>query len=117
MNFKHWLESWEDTSWAGKQGKVTIQQVINFLGDKTVELNSKQLHSQLPPLDLETGRVEMADLSHPIIVVKKNGKFMYVLDGNHRLQKALDLKIPTIKAKILDLDDPNIPNEWLNLFG
>jgi hypothetical protein len=117
LKFKHWLETWQDTSWAAEQGEVTIQQIIDYLGDKTVNLDVKQLQSQLPPLDLEAERIKEADLTHPIIVIKKNGRFSYILDGNHRLQKAINLKKPTIEAKILDLDDPNIPSEWHDLFN
>jgi hypothetical protein len=110
-------EAWQDTSWAGPQGNVTIKQLLDYLGNKTVDLGVEQLQSQLPSLDLEAERIKTADLNYPIIVVKKNGKFMYVLDGNHRLQKAINLKQPTIKAIILDLDNPNLPSEWYDLFS
>jgi hypothetical protein len=45
-------------------------------------------------------------LDYPIIVVKSGGQYKYVLDGNHRLQKAIDEGVETIKAKVLDLSDP-----------
>ena len=51
-------------------------------------------------------RVMKADLSYPIIVVKnKAGKIFAMLDGTHRLEKALNLGLDKIKTKILDKED------------
>ena len=51
-------------------------------------------------------RVMKADLSYPIIVVKnKAGKIFAILDGTHRLEKALNLGLDKIKTKILDKED------------
>ena len=58
-----------------------------------------------------------ASLEYPIIVVKSDGQYRYVLDGNHRLQKAIDEEIESIKAKILDLDNPETPEKFKRMFG
>ena len=51
-------------------------------------------------------RVMKADLSYPIIVVKnKAGKIFAMLDGTHRLEKALNLGLDKIKTKILNKED------------
>jgi len=51
-------------------------------------------------------RVSKANLEYPIIVVKnETGKIFAVLDGTHRLEKALNLKLDKIKTKILDKED------------
>lgn len=51
-------------------------------------------------------RVNNADLSYPIIVVKnENGKIFAMLDGTHRLEKALKLGLDKIKTKILNKQD------------
>lgn len=51
-------------------------------------------------------RVNNADLSYPIIVVKnENGKIFAMLDGTHRLEKALNLGLDKIKTKILNKHD------------
>jgi len=51
-------------------------------------------------------RVNKADLSYPIIVAKnENGKIFAMLDGTHRLEKALSLGLDSIKVKILNKED------------
>jgi len=75
------------------------------------------LSQQLPPLPTRGAkRVRDANLEFPIIVVKKDNQFQYVLDGNHRLQQAIDNKVETIKAKILNLDNPETPENFKRLF-
>lgn len=61
-------------------------------------------------------RVEVASLDYPIIVVKRDDILEYVLDGNHRLQNAKNKKKEFIKVSILDLDDPQTPESFKNLF-
>ena len=117
MNFKLWLE-WEDTDWTDGGDTVTIKQIIDYLQDKPiVNLDPQQLISQLPPLpDLETERISGADLNYPIIIVSRGNEPLYVLDGNHRLKKAVDTQQP-IKSQMLDIDDPNLPPQWRELFS
>ena len=51
-------------------------------------------------------RVMKADLSYPIIAVKnEKGKIFAMLDGTHRLEKALNLGLDKIKTKILNKED------------
>ena len=110
-------EDWRDTSWENDDEKVTIGDVVDYLGDKTLDINVLKLSQQLPPLPTRGAeRVAAASLEYPIIVVKKGGQYRYVLDGNHRLQKAIDNKIESIKAKILDLDNPKTPEAFKRMF-
>ena len=57
-----------------------------------------------PNLDPE--RVKKASLEYPLVVVVKDGKYQYILDGNHRLRKALD-EDANVKVKEFDLDEYN----------
>ena len=115
---KYITEDWRDTSWENDDEKVTIGDVIDYLGDKTVDINVLELSQQLPPLPIRGAeRVAAASLEYPIIVVKRDGQYQYVLDGNHRLQKAIDNKVESIKAKILDLDNPETPERFKRMFG
>ena len=115
---KYITEDWRDTSWRNDDEKVTIGDVIDYLGDKTVDINVLELSQQLPPLPTQGAeRVAAANLEYPIIVVKSGGQYRYVLDGNHRLQKSIDNKVATIKAKILDLDNPETPEKFKRMFG
>ena len=50
-------------------------------------------------------RVSKANLEYPIIVVKNEaGKIFAMLDGTHRLEKALNLKLDKIKTKNSSVD-------------
>ena len=111
-------KSWRDASWETDEEKVTLGEIDDFLGNKTVDLNVLDLSNQIPPLPTRgEERVAAASLEFPIIVVRKGGDFKYVLDGNHRLQKAINQKVETIKAKILDLDSPDTPKIFKRMFG
>jgi hypothetical protein len=117
-------EDWRDTSWKTDDGTVTIGDVVDYLGDSMVELDTTEVRNQvlksrgkdrLPTRGQD--RIDAANLDFPIIVLRSGGQFRSVLDGNHRLQKAADLNIEKIKAKILDLDDPKTPELFKNIFG
>ena len=111
-------EDWRDTSWKTDDDKVTIGEVIDYLGDETVDINVLELSQQLPSLPTRGAkRVAAASLEYPIIVVKSDGQYRYVLDGNHRLQRAIDEEVESIKAKILDLDNPETPEVFKRTFG
>jgi len=119
------LENWRDTYWKTDYGKVTIGEIIDDLGDKTVDINVGELIEQLPTLPVGGGKIDealnrmaAASLDYPIIIVKNAEKYQYVLDGNHRLGKAYVYggKDSTIKAKILDLDDSETPEKYKRMF-
>jgi hypothetical protein len=111
-------EDWRDTSWENDDEKVTIGDVVDYLGDETVDINVLELSQQLPPLPTRGAeRVTTANLEYPIIVVKSGGQYRSVLDGNHRLQRAIDEEVESIKAKILDLDNPETPEAFKRMFG
>ena len=126
-NWREYItEDWRDTSWETDDGKVTIGQIVDYLGDETVDINVGELIEQLPTLPVGGGdidealnRMAAASLVYPIIIVKSAEKYQYVLDGNHRLGKAYvcEGKDSTIKAKILDLDNPETPEMFKRMFG
>ena len=114
--FENWrkfiTEDWRDTSWKDDGEIVTIGEVNDYLREVTpVDINVLELSQQLPRSLTTTnqGRIDSANFDYPIIVVKSGGQYQTVLDGNHRLQKAIDQRprVENIKAKILDLDDEN----------
>jgi hypothetical protein len=119
-NWREYItEDWRDTSWETDDDKVTIGDVVDYLGDETVDINVLELSQQLPPLPTRGAeRVAAANLEYPIIVVKRDGQYQYVLDGNHRLQKAIDEEIESIKAKILDVSaEAETPERFKKMFG
>ena len=114
-------EGWGDTSWVTDTEKITIQDVLNYLSnhkvyDIPVQYIVDTLGNSFTRVQTEPERILKADLSYPIVIVKKNGKLSYVLDGNHRMTKAIDMGEDTIKTKVLDLDDPNVPPVFKELF-
>ena len=110
-------EDWRDTAWADDDHKVTIGEVDDYLGDKVINMPVQDLKKIVPKLDLEPHRIAKADLRFPIIVIKRGGEYRYVLDGNHRLGRAAEEGHETIKARILDLGAPDIPEHWRSLLG
>ena len=98
--------------------EVTLGQVIDYLeNDDAIDINVMALSLKVGALPTRSAeRISAASLNYPIIVVKKGDQYKFVLDGNHRLQKAIDQKVESIKAKILDLDNPETPEVFLKLF-
>ena len=95
-------KNWEQTYWEDEEGsRTTIQEVIEALRDEPVISLEVASLTHLRRTTTEPDRKEKADLSFPIIVVAKDGKFQSILDGNHRLQKAIDKDETYISAKIL----------------
>jgi len=96
-----------DTYWKDGDLKVTIKEVLKYLDDNDVpvkDISTDRLKSILIADDRDDKRVQAADLKYPvIIVVGMNGKYKSILDGNHRVDKAIRNDIPTVKARELDL--------------
>ena len=126
-NWREYLaEDWRDTSWETDEDKVTLGEIDDFLGDETIDINVLELSRQIPALPTRgKERVAAASLEFPIIVIKKDGQFKHVLDGNHRLQKAINSHedpsintVETIKAKILDVSaEAETPERFKKMFG
>ena len=76
---KYITEDWRDTSWETDDEKVTIGDVVDYLGDETVDINVLELSQQLPPLPTRGAeRVAAASLEYPVIVVKSGGQYKFV---------------------------------------
>ena len=129
-------ESWTDTSWTMGDEKIMITDLVKQL-PPMIDVDVVKLISQLPN-KLPTRGQERVDRARfgeynldgtythfPVIIVVKDNRPMYVLDGNHRLQKAFDminrgdLSRSFIKAQILDVSENNtdIPQVYKQLFG
>ena len=62
----------------------------------------------------DDSRIDAADITFPIIVSTRNGKPFKILDGQHRVVKAMKINEP-IQVQYLDLD--NAPEEYQTMFG
>ena len=107
------------TSWEDGDLKVTIKEVLEYLDDNDVpvkDVSTDKLKSILIADDRDEKRVQAADLKYPVVVVvDKNGKYKSILDGNHRVDKAISNDIPTVKTRELDLR--TAPKDYKKLFN
>jgi hypothetical protein len=131
-----WVETfWQDTTKDKKIITVSISDILKFSKHVAVQellvKNIKHLSLHKAKTDRSTlERVQKADLNYPIIVLNKTKDKIFlqkkkfndilpstpitILDGHHRLQKAINNKILTIKAKVIYLAD--MPKDWQWLF-
>ncbi len=117
MLFLEGLDNYKKTSWTkkidGKDVTITIDQVEKHLKDEeAIDIPNSKLKALRVPTDPD--RVKKAKLDYPIIVAKSGKKFTMLLDGNHRVQKAIGSKRKKIKAKVLQLDDA--PKNYKEMF-
>jgi hypothetical protein len=108
-------QNYQTTSWAddidGVQTTITIQEVEDYLEKMKVPITEIKVEEIInlcahrDKTDKETlERSERASLDYPIIVSRNlQGKFNMILDGMHRVLKARNHNLTTIKARILDL--------------
>ena len=91
--------------------KFRVSDIIELAKDKPVEeVDPKSINydfngRQEDPTETKQ-RVMNADLSYPIVVVQnEEGKIFAMLDGTHRLEKALILGLDKIQIKIMDKEE------------
>lgn len=117
--------NYRSTSWTmdidGRSETITIHDVEDHLKDVDIteipvsEIADLSIHKDKK--DKATlDRVQRAILDYPIIIVKKqDGSWGMILDGHHRLQKAINNNIETIKAKVLDIE--TAPDLYKKMFN
>jgi ABC-type phosphonate transport system ATPase subunit len=93
---------WQKTYWEDEKGnRTTIQDVLLELQDEPIVSLEVSVLARLSDVIIEQHRKESADLSFPIIVVEKDGEFQSILDGHHRLRRAVDENKTYILAKVI----------------
>ena len=98
-----------DTAWEDEEGnKVTLQDILDMTKNvpqkdyPTEKLAKVVLNWDDNPEEVE--RIDQVEISkqYPILImVDEAGKIQWILDGNHRAQKALRSKAETIPAKLI----------------
>ena len=120
-------KNFDETSWTkkinGKDVTISISDVIKYLDDNNVgvieipvdEIKEKCIHRD--KRDKETiNRSEKSNLLYPILICKlKNGKWGMIIDGHHRLLKAINNGVEYIKARVIDLS--TAPYEYTSMFS
>jgi hypothetical protein len=102
-------EGGADTSWTGIDNEtITLQDILELTKDikiqnfPTKELASIVLNWDNNPEEIERiSQVEVSSQYPILIMVDEQGKIQWILDGNHRAQKALSAKAETIPAKLI----------------
>lgn len=117
--WKDLKEDWEDTSWTGEEGqKVTLKQLLDVIKDyPIIQAPIEKVEKVIIKKDtggIESDRLNAADVKHPIIiVVDDNNNYKYILDGNHRANKAIDTGLKSIPAKLVNIS--KLPQEFQNV--
>jgi hypothetical protein len=114
-------EGLEDTSWTSADGrKLTLQQLLDVVKDyPVVQAPIEKIEKIIIRKDsggIESDRLSAADVKYPIIiVVDDSNNYKYILDGNHRANKAIDAGLKSIPAKLLNIKD--LPKEFQGILG
>ena len=114
-------EGLRDTSWQNDEGdKVTLMDLLNATKDIPVKkISVNKIKSKLLTWDDdedEVKKIESADLQYPILIfVNDEGKFISIIDGHHRAQKAVRHKLKTIKAKLIPIN--SLPKDMRKVFS
>ena len=112
-------EDYRKTAWEDDDGEITLGDVLDYIGDNVRNISvsdlQNKLRAQLDRVTKDEDRIMKAELQYPIILVQEDGEFSYILDGNHRLAKAILTGEEYIKAKVLYLDDKNTPEDFKRL--
>jgi len=113
-------ENWEDTSWANDGEEVTLKDLLNIIKNypivKAPIEKVKKIVIKKDSGGIESNRLNIADFKYPIIIiVDDSGNYQYILDGNHRANKAIDNNLKFIPAKLVNIK--NLPQEFQNVLA
>ena len=109
-----WITIYEDfenhhldqTFWEVTRGdqtlRVTLGDVLDTL-DGGYQIDPRDIEHLLIRAKRDPKRISRADLSYPIILLKRGGEIISILDGHHRVVKALEGG-EKIRCRVLDLD-------------
>jgi len=110
-----------DTKWQSEDGSVTItlQQLLDDI--KTVPVKKIEIEKLKKRLlnwsddPKEWDKVKSVDMTYPPIILMDGNEVDMIIDGNHRVQKAIQLGYDTIDAKLISLN--NLPDEYKQVFS
>jgi hypothetical protein len=114
-------EGLHDTSWENDKGyKITLVDLL----DATENIPVKNISvEKLKPKLLswngnkkEIAKIEKANLKYPILIfVDDKNRFVSLIDGHHRAQKAVKQKLKSIKAKLIPIN--SLPKNIKKVFS
>ena len=108
-------ETFWETENDGETIRLTLDDVLDYL-DNGVEMDPKEVEHLLIDSERDPSRVEASDLKYPVILLYSDGEIKSILDGQHRVVKALQ-NDEMIRVRILDLDTaPEKFNKIFNIY-
>ena len=102
-----------DTHWQDGDINITLSDVLK-LASEPVNTDPSQFKNLLINVSRDETRIDNADLRYPIVVTRRAGKATKILDGQHRIVKAIKTNQP-ISVRYLDLD--TAPEEYRQMFS
>jgi len=117
-NFEQPEGTGKESSWErevdGKVIKITLNDVLDYL-DNGIEMDPHEIEHLLIDVERDPKRIEATDLEYPVILLSSSGEIKSILDGEHRIVKALE-NDEMVRVRILDLDlAPEKFNKILNI--
>jgi len=117
-NFEQPEGTGKESSWKrevdGKVIKITLNDVLDYL-DNGIEMDPHEIEHLLIDVERDPKRIEATDLEYPVILLSSGGEIKSILDGQHRIVKALE-NDEMVRVRILDLDTaPEKFNKILNI--
>jgi hypothetical protein len=119
--------NYQETSWTiekgGREITIGINDIQKYLDNNNISIKEIPVNTiadmciHKDKKDKKTlKRAQEADLKYPIIIARdSSGKYTMILDGHHRLKKAIDNGLSKIRARIIDLE--KAPEEYKLLFA
>lgn len=109
-------EQEKDTSWTSLDNEtITLEDIIELTKDieiinlPTRELSNIVLNWDDNPDEIDRiSQVEVSEQYPILIMVDEENNIQWILDGNHRTQKALKNKLETIPAKLIKPSDLSV---------
>ena len=96
----------KDSYWGkeidGELQIITLTDILNYL-DEVKEMDPNEIKHLLIDVERDSNRIESADLNYPVILTSIRGEIKSILDGQHRVLKAIK-NGKMVKVRILDLD-------------
>jgi hypothetical protein len=108
-----------DGSWTNNNKTITMDQLLDITKQIPInkipvdKLKGIALHSNNPD---EEESIEKSNLKYPILVfINDDGTIKYIVDGHHRIQKAIKYNLPTIDAKLIKFS--RLPKDFQDVLG
>ena len=111
--------SLHNTFWENKENKITLFDLLNIssnLPEKNISLELLKSHLLSWEDIEEISKIELVDLQYLILIlVDDKEQILSILDGHHRIYKAISLGLQTIKAKLIAINF--LPAEFKSIFS